>query len=221
MTPDTIQIICLANSRKHGGRCVAGIRTDGGGWIRPVADFGDGSLFYYHYKLPDKSEPLVLDVVSFHVDHPQPGPHHPEDWVLRNLPWELNERPASARWLDMLHSQLCGGPEIFGNTLDRIPSAQVRATPLKSSLALVEPQRLSWRIGLSSKGKRQCRAVFTLAGAATPWASPIRYGRLAWRISPLAITLANRPASSPPIACGSPSASPSCSTTPTTNSRPA
>ncbi len=30
-------IICLANSRKNGGHCVAGLRMDGGGWLRPSA----------------------------------------------------------------------------------------------------------------------------------------------------------------------------------------
>ncbi len=29
--PETIEMICLANSRKMQGRCVAGLRTDGTG----------------------------------------------------------------------------------------------------------------------------------------------------------------------------------------------
>src|SRR6266850_2762793 len=29
-----VDLICLANSNKMGGRCIAGLRTDGGGWVR-------------------------------------------------------------------------------------------------------------------------------------------------------------------------------------------
>ncbi|MFO0968577.1 MAG: hypothetical protein U0793_23720 [Gemmataceae bacterium] len=39
-----VDLICLANSWKHGGRCVAGIKIDGSGWIRPVGSFADGIL---------------------------------------------------------------------------------------------------------------------------------------------------------------------------------
>jgi hypothetical protein len=47
----TVEIICLANSRKHSGRCVAGLRTDGQGWIRPVGPSDNGTLFPWHYTL--------------------------------------------------------------------------------------------------------------------------------------------------------------------------
>lgn len=36
----TIRMICLANSRKIGGRCVAGIDVNTGEWVRPVRDNG-------------------------------------------------------------------------------------------------------------------------------------------------------------------------------------
>ena len=29
-------VICLANSRKHSGRCIAGKRVSDGSWIRPI-----------------------------------------------------------------------------------------------------------------------------------------------------------------------------------------
>ena len=36
------EFICLANSRKLGGHCVAGIKTDGSGWVRPTGLPQDG-----------------------------------------------------------------------------------------------------------------------------------------------------------------------------------
>ncbi|MFO7906187.1 MAG: hypothetical protein R6U98_26250, partial [Pirellulaceae bacterium] len=38
------EFICLANSRKHGGRCIAGIERRSGKWIRPVSDLDDGRV---------------------------------------------------------------------------------------------------------------------------------------------------------------------------------
>lgn len=51
-----LDIICLANSRKHGGRCVAGLRTDGGGWLRPVGTLLDGTLYPPDYTMDDLTE---------------------------------------------------------------------------------------------------------------------------------------------------------------------
>jgi hypothetical protein len=40
----TVEIVCLANSRKAGGRCIAGVRTDTGAWVRPVSSGREGTL---------------------------------------------------------------------------------------------------------------------------------------------------------------------------------
>ncbi len=57
------KIICLANSKKHGERCVAGIDIDTGRWIRPVYDNGDGSI-PRTTRLVEGREPELLDVVE-------------------------------------------------------------------------------------------------------------------------------------------------------------
>ena len=75
----TFEILCLANSKKHGGRCVAGLRTDGGGWVRPVADTEDGALFPEHYMLPDGSEPRIMDILRISPRECRPRPHQPEN----------------------------------------------------------------------------------------------------------------------------------------------
>jgi hypothetical protein len=159
-----IDIICLANSRKHGGRCVAGIRTDGKGWIRLVADSADGALFEQHRLLGRDGEPKPLDVIRVFVDRAKPGPHHPEDWVLMNRPWELLERPAGASLIQSLSTYLIPGPTIFGTYRDRLPMENVAAHPLTTSLELIAPKALRWEIRAKDTGKRQIRAAFNLTG---------------------------------------------------------
>lgn len=78
----TLDIICLANSRKMGGRCVAGLRTDGQGWMRPVASTRFGELYGCHYKLSDGTEAQVLELIRIEVIKQCPQPYQPENWLI-------------------------------------------------------------------------------------------------------------------------------------------
>ncbi|MHB0886208.1 MAG: dual OB domain-containing protein [Bacillota bacterium] len=83
-----IDILCLANSTKLGGRCVAGLRTDGSGWIRPVSDAAHGELTAECY-LEDGTEARLLDHLRIHVRAPCPSPHQPENWSVGGRAWRL------------------------------------------------------------------------------------------------------------------------------------
>src|SRR5687768_8614729 len=89
-----VEMICLANSKKHGGRCVAGLRLDGQGWVRPVGVGKDGTLYPRQYRLTDGTSARVLDRLRVQLYAPHPKPHHPEDWYVSGAPWELLARPA-------------------------------------------------------------------------------------------------------------------------------
>src|SRR6516225_9785476 len=84
-----IQFICLANSWKMGGRCVAGWRTDGRGWIRPVSAQVDGTLASLEYVYADGTDAALLDIVEVDVTAARPEPHQPENWVLAPRKWKL------------------------------------------------------------------------------------------------------------------------------------
>ena len=63
----TKTILCLANSRKLQGRCVAGLEWDGlvvGNWVRPVSSrehegLSASEMCYYNFL-----EPKPLDVIE-------------------------------------------------------------------------------------------------------------------------------------------------------------
>lgn len=160
------EIICLANSRKLQGRCIAGLRTDGQGWVRPVAPGQDGALNPNHYQLQDGTEPRLLDVITIGCSHQQSEPHQPENWLVDGTQWILMARPMPLSLLPIIQASVIAGPQLFGSLGDRRDYFEFVTIPSPSSLALFVPENLRWNITTNSKGNRQVRARFQLSGSA-------------------------------------------------------
>ena len=161
-----IDMICLANSRKLQGQCVAGLRTDGEGWIRPVAAVPLGTLHPGHYMLQDVTQPLLMDVISVSYHGGQAEPHQPENWLIDSTGWRLVFRPAPAEYDAILRGSLETGPGLLGNESNRVDYATLAAMPGAASLALVVPEDLQWNVTTDFRGQRRTKARFRLAGAA-------------------------------------------------------
>jgi hypothetical protein len=160
----TFELICLANSKKHGGRCVAGLRTDGGGWVRPVGPGEEGVLHPHHTRYTDGSEARVLDVIRVGCTAPRPQIHHPEDWLIDRSRWQRVRRPASSEQIQLLRRFLTHGSMLLGNWNDRVPYDAFRIRPASASLALVAPERVLWAIRTNTAGERRMRVLFSLHG---------------------------------------------------------
>jgi hypothetical protein len=159
----SFDLICLANSYKLNYRCVAGLRVDGGGWVRPVSDKEHGELQYSQYRLPDHSEPHLFDLIRVGLSAHQPSPHQPENWLMDDSQWTLLGRPASAHYASVVAGTLHRGPVLFGNTGRSVPSAQFRRSPARESLALIQPVGIRWRTEFNTYQLRNVpRVVFQL-----------------------------------------------------------
>ena len=78
------RIICLANSRKMSGRCVAGLELEGGqisGWIRPVSSRPNGEILLYDQNLVDGSKDL-LDILEIPMLEPCPDGCQTENHLI-------------------------------------------------------------------------------------------------------------------------------------------
>lgn len=80
------RIGCFANSRKLGGRCIAGKEwlTDGlpGQWIRPVSDREFEEVSVYEQRYRDGREPRVLDIMDVPVLWANPKTFQQENWLI-------------------------------------------------------------------------------------------------------------------------------------------
>jgi hypothetical protein len=141
----TVDLICLANSYKLDHRCVAGLRTDGIGWIRPVTEREHGELEYRQYRLPDRTEPRVLDVIRVGLSNPHPLPHQPENWRIDGSAWDLIERPAGGERARIVVGSVSESPLLFGNSGKSVSHARFEQLPAKESLVLIEPSDIAWQ----------------------------------------------------------------------------
>src|SRR5262249_45899508 len=156
---------CLANSKKYQARCVAGLCTDGRGWVRPIGPNEHGTLEARHYTLDDGSEARVLDLLRIELECPRPEPHQPENWLVGPARWKLIARPVHKSQLGVLRDGIVAGPALLGSRSDRTPCAAFRSSAAGASLALVKPCDLEWLVTTSPRGKPQVRALFKLGGA--------------------------------------------------------
>jgi hypothetical protein len=154
-------LLCLANSRKLGGHCVAGLRLDGSGWVRPTGTLPDGILLAANYTLDDGTEATPLDVIRVGLRVHQPAPHQPENWVIDGSRWTLRARPASANLADLLRRALVRGPDLLGSVTDRATYADFLKQAASASLALVAPDAMHV-YHQSFHGKKRVRGQFSL-----------------------------------------------------------
>ena len=158
-------ILCLANSNKRSGSCIAGLRLDGGGWIRPVAArTRHGELYPAHYILQDGSCPQLFDRIRISFRERRVSAHQPENWLISDRSWELVSRGLFPEFAPLLQSNLSNGSTLFGDTTHKIPFDRFRTEPALSSLCLIWPGNLRWRIEKHPYNAHKAIAQFQLAG---------------------------------------------------------
>jgi hypothetical protein len=96
------RIVCLANSRKLQGRCIAGRELVGGGpgsWIRPVSDRPHEEVSEYERQYEDGSDPRLMDIIDVPLREPRPKGYQQENWLLD--PNEYWVRAGRLSWTDL------------------------------------------------------------------------------------------------------------------------
>ena len=86
MMVSTLTMICLANSYKLGGRCIAGIALDAylkpTQWIRLIGHNHPNGLTLDDYRYHNYQHPNVFDVVRVPIIEHQPSSYHVENWLI-------------------------------------------------------------------------------------------------------------------------------------------
>src|SRR5882724_4930608 len=128
-------MIVLASSRKLAGRCIAGISTKSGQWVRPVSKIR-GGLRKFQCEV-DGRWPELFDIVRFDYEDCLEDPAQPENVLIDGREWglagRLDPQDAYARFA----ADLEPGPELLGNR-GKAVKEDIAAEGVEASLALVE-----------------------------------------------------------------------------------
>ena len=165
------RIVCLANSRKLNGRCIAGIQLTERGrgpWIRPVSAREHEEVSEYERQYQDGSDPQVLDIIDVPLLEPRPNPHQPENWLLDpEVYWERVDRLPSAdldRLVDTQGTLWLNGFHTQAGQNDHVPIE--RAGESDSSLKLLHVDDVQLRVFAPGEAfgntKRRVQARFQL-----------------------------------------------------------
>lgn len=157
-----MRMICLANSKKLGGRCVAGIELTDQKWVRPVHRREGGEFYLPELEYDGGGEMELLDVFEFEPLADAASLYHPED-VLAEGTWQY-VGAATADDLAVVDQMLELGPDILGSTSSSIAKPTRNDDALDSSLAVVRPEGRVVFHKDRNFGNLRCRVRFSLSG---------------------------------------------------------
>jgi hypothetical protein len=148
------RIVCLVNSYKPRGRCIAGreVAAKGKyrGWIRPVSDRPKAEVSLSECRYEDNAIPRLLDIVDVPLlnevgSNPQTENHRLDPgcwWVKKgHLPWneleQLRDRPPSL-WINSEHT--------MAGVNDCISSED--ASTVSNSLLLIKKRNVTIKLAI-------------------------------------------------------------------------
>lgn len=145
------RILCLANSKKMSGRCVAGREvqdTGPGPWIRPVSARPTEEVSEDERQYQDGSDPRVLDIIDIPLIQHQPHACQTENWLLDpDYYWTKVSQVGWAelqRYVESPATLWTNSRSTYNGANDEILQADADALP--NSLVLIRVPALELRV---------------------------------------------------------------------------
>ena len=169
----TKRIVCLANSRKLQGRCIAGkewTEEGVGSWVRPVSDREHQEVSEYERQYENGEDPSVLDIIDIPLAKPMPQDYQTENWLIDSeYYWRkigLIKWRNLSKFLDPVEALWANGHSTQNGKNDRIPLSQAKM--LNGSLLLIQVRQLMLRVFSPGEAfgnsKRRVQGVFRYKG---------------------------------------------------------
>ena len=157
--PPVKTVICLANSRKHGAFCFAGIDSESGKWVRPVSQLDDGRV-ERAAMTDDGTLPGLCDIVEIPLDKTGPDfGFESENFSILPGQWRVKGRLEPAQLLGF-----CAGDRyILHNGDSHVTVEYLKSLPfeLRRTLQLVEAFNFeAFSTGASAQGGNKWNGSF-------------------------------------------------------------
>jgi hypothetical protein len=161
-------IVCLANSRKRGKRCVAGKEIVNNqlthNWIRPVSKKETGQLSEIDIMLKDGKGPALLDVITIPILYQQTHDYQTENYFIDHCQRWIKQPALPAKLLphlcDFVESLWINGYHSSHGKNDKIPLELVISS-IDTSLLFIKPNSLAISVSTEYGVNKKVRANFT------------------------------------------------------------
>lgn len=171
--PEFKKILCLANSRKPGGRCVAGKIYDigqPGSWIRPVSARPSEEVSEIERQYDDGMEPSLLDIIEIPVKKKNQKDFQIENFIIEDKKRWVKTGTVSKvklrRWTDDPEKLWLNNSSSYSGLNDRVSFED--SDSLRGSLYFIELNDLKLRVFAPGSDfdnpKRRVQAKFTFNG---------------------------------------------------------
>lgn len=167
--PFELDILCLANSWKHGGRCIAGKVYGGdrsGEWIRPVSAIaGQRQITYAQMAYGAGRYADVLDIIRIRFEGAEPNTFQRENLIVSNSQWlKLGtlDNDDLEDWIDTPRTVWTNGMSSRYGHNDKMDSLRLFAT--RSSLMMIQPVNPRVKVAAEYDGKIKVRILFEYGG---------------------------------------------------------
>jgi len=151
-----MRIICLANSYKYSGRCIAGL-NEAGQWVRPVSPSKKRAIDK-ETRIIDGSEPQILDILDIPLHAHGPGEGcQPENKLLKTGRWKKLGRVKPQDLLKYCEADSV----ILHNNRDYVPASCFRMIPTYGwkSLQLIRNDNVIFEQDENNKAKWRANFV--------------------------------------------------------------
>jgi hypothetical protein len=156
-----MELLVLANSKKLGSRCIAGIDTNTGNWVRPVSEHEHGVVNYLTCQVTvgkEKRPVEPLDVIQIPLGGRKPGIGHPEDVQLNLGEWKFLRSEKVEDAPQLLDGLIDDDDFLLCNTTGWVPEEVAKSGHVLKSLGLIRIESPEFSFDVY---KKQLRASFT------------------------------------------------------------
>ena len=160
--------VCLANSRKNSGRCIAGKLIDNFTWFRPISNRPTEEISEIEMRFKNGELPKLLDIIELEIKEPKQNQFQTENHLIdTGFYWEKSDSYEFSKL-----STICDAPcNIWGNLEssyqginDRIRSENTKY--ISHSLLLLKPDESKILVRLEGSefgnAKRTLRLEFKI-----------------------------------------------------------
>lgn len=179
------RILCLANSRKLSGRCIAGKELTAAGageWIRPVSAREHQEVSEYERQYQDGNDPQPLHIIDVPLIERVPTVYQRENWLIDADSYWVKVGTLAPHDLAALADPIgilwVNGSSTYNGTNDQVPIDA--AVDFDYSLRLIRVDHLTLNVFDAGfdRPKRRVQAGFSFGGVYYGlWVTDPRYER--------------------------------------------